>query len=183
MGSGSFKSSDWNNYSHSRGINASSSHTQIYTNNTIHKDLNPLEMKNPFREACDSSEHPFSTPIIFAVDDTGSLGELAAVIAKEVFKEMMEELYSKSIVTDPQIMFMAVGDAFTDNYPLQVSQFESDIRIAEQLTNLYLEGNGGGNGGESYLLAWYFAARKTKIDSFSKRGKKGFLFTIGDEPT
>ena len=28
----------------------------------------------------------------------------------------------------------------------------------------------------------YFAAMHTKIDSFIKRGKKGYLFTIGDEP-
>lgn len=33
------------------------------------------------------------------------------------------------------------------------------------------------------LLAWYFAAFHTAIDCFEKRKKKGFLFTIGDEPT
>lgn len=42
---------------------------------------------------------------------------------------------------------------------------------------------GGGNTGESYLLAWYFAAFYTSIDCLEKRKKKGFLFTIGDEPT
>lgn len=34
---------------------------------------------------------------------------------------------------------------------------------------------------ESYALAHYFAARHTSIDCFEKRGKKGYLFTLGDE--
>jgi hypothetical protein len=50
------------------------------------------------------------------------------------------------------------------------------------LTRTYLEKGGGGNSGESYLLAYYFAAYHTETDSFVKRGKKGLLVTIGDEP-
>ena len=62
------------------------------------------------------------------------------------------------------------------------AQFEADLRIADQLARLWLEGGGGGNRFESYNLPWYFAARRTSIDCFEKRGRKGYLFTVGDEP-
>jgi hypothetical protein len=79
-------------------------------------------------------------------------------------------------------MVLGVGDVEAgDTAPLQATQFEADIRIADQMTQIYLEGGGGGNDHESYLLPWYFAAFHTKIDSMPKRGKKGYLFTIGDE--
>ena len=68
-----------------------------------------------------------------------------------------------------------------DQAPLQVTQFEADIRIAQQLELLYLEKGGGGNSYESYSLAYWFAAMHTKIDCFEKRGKKGYIFTMGDE--
>jgi hypothetical protein len=95
---------------------------------------------------------------------------------------LLKEIYNKKPVDDPQVMFMAIGDTTCDDHPLQVTQFESDIRIAEQLNDIYFERGGGGNDGESYTLAWYFAARHTKIDSFEKHNKKGIIFTIGDEP-
>jgi hypothetical protein len=80
-------------------------------------------------------------------------------------------------------MFMAIGDANCDKAPLQVSQFEADKRIIDQLTQIYLEHSGGGNDFESYNLPWYFAANHTVHDSMEKRGKRGYLFTVGDEET
>ena len=62
-----------------------------------------------------------------------------------------------------------------------MSQFEADNRIVEQLTQIYIEHGGGGNDFESYNLPWYFAARHTEHDSILKRGKRGYLFTVGDE--
>jgi hypothetical protein len=87
-------------------------------------------------------------------------------------------------IPDPQILFLAVGDHECDDAPLQVAQFESSDELLDKwLTDVWLEGGGGGNYGESYLLAWYFAGYHTAIDCHEKRKQKGFLFTIGDEPT
>lgn len=77
-------------------------------------------------------------------------------------------------------MIMGIGDLAYDGCPIQVSQFESDIRIAEQLDKIYFEFGGGGNSFESYTAAWYFGSRHTKLDCLN-RGKKGIIITMGDE--
>lgn len=179
MGTGSWNSSAWKSYKQSKGVTAQSTVQDIYKSRYMQDSLNPSGIK--FRESCDSNDHPNSTAVIVGLDVTGSMGYLAEEIAKEALNTFITEMYDKKPITDPHLMFMAIGDAFCDKAPLQVTQFEADIRIAEQLTDIYFEGRGGGNGGESYLMAWYFAARHTKIDCFEKHGRKGFLFTIGDE--
>ena len=78
-------------------------------------------------------------------------------------------------------MFGGIGDADSDRVPLQVGQFESDNRMDEQLRTMFLEGGGGGQKSESYELATYFVARHTATDAWDKRGRKGYLFLIGDE--
>lgn len=136
------------------------------------------------RESRDSVDHPDSTALIVGCDVTGSMGIYARAVAVESLGTLIKETYDRKPISDPQIMFMGIGDASDsahDQAPLQVSQFESDIRILEQLRDLWIEGKGGGNSSESYTLPWYFAATKTSIDCFEKRGKKGYLFTSGDE--
>jgi hypothetical protein len=46
---------------------------------------------------------------------------------------------------------------------------------------MYMEGQGGGSNHESYQNVLYFFARHTSIDCFEKRGRKGYLFIVGDE--
>jgi hypothetical protein len=53
----------------------------------------------------------------------------------------------------------------------------------EDLGRILLEGGGGGQMRESYELAMYFMARHTSIDCYDKRGRRGYLFIIGDEKT
>lgn len=135
------------------------------------------------RQSCENAEHPVSTPIIIALDVTGSMRNTPEEMLKEQFPKIMNKLYDAG-VPNPQILFMAIGDHECDDAPIQVTEFESDSQsILPQLQEFYLEGGGGPNDGESYLLAWLVAGYHTELDSFHKRGQKGLLFTIGDEPT
>lgn len=143
--------------------------------------LDPLGIK--VRESRDSDLNPSSTPLIVALDVTGSMGMLADVMARTGLGTLFENVLSRKPIPDPHVMFMAIGDFNCDVHPLQVSQFEADKRIIDQLVDIYLEHGGGGNNFESYNAAWYFAAMKTAHDSIEKRGKKGYLFTVGDEET
>lgn len=179
MGSGSFNTKS---YSRSYASNAmqKSSVREVFQKSSVDSRFDPKNIV--VRESCDSDDHPASTPIIIALDGTGSMGQIPHnLLTSGGLGRLMDHIYTKNTVTDPQIMTMVVGDVRCDNAALQATQFESDIRIAEQLKDLYLEGGGGGNGTESYDLPWLFAATKTKTDAFDKRGKKGYLFTIGDE--
>ena len=95
-----------------------------------------LDPKNVIRECCDSEEHPNTKPVILALDVTGSMGGASVKVAKEL-NVIMTELYGK--VKDVEFLIMGIGDLAYDSAPIQASQFESDIRIAEQLDKIYFE--------------------------------------------
>jgi len=144
----------------------------------VHDTLNPKNVK--FRESRDSDEHPASTSIAVMFDVTGSMGAIPVTLQKKL-PELLGLLLRKGYVSDPQILFGGIGDATCDMVPLQVGQFESDNRMDLNLEDIFLEGGGGGQRTESYELAMYFIARHTDIDCWSKHGRKGYLFIIGDE--
>lgn len=154
----------------------------------IHPDLDPKKVAGaasphagkPVRESRDSDEHPESLPIAVIFDVTGSMGGIPRTLQTKL-ANLMDVVIAKANVKDPQVLVGAVGDTHSDQYPFQVGQFESDNRFDEQLRNIILEGNGGGQVMESYALAYRFAADHTSTDSFEKRGKKGYFFTMGDE--
>ena len=149
----------------------------------VHDDLDPKRVNTAgivIREAFDSDEHPNSTPIAVCFDVTGSMRELPKAMQQK-FPQLHGVLQRRGYVSDPQLLFAAVGDAYSDQVPLQIGQFESDNRQDEQLECFYLEGGGGGGNHESYQLFAYFMARHAELDSVKKRGKKGYLFIIGDE--
>jgi len=196
MGSGSWSHSSYAKYSVDNELDSASIDTKFYNHsiaatNSIdnfnlnarqyNKDINKYQMKAGVRECRDSEEHPNTTPIIVAFDVTGSMGRIPDDMVSNLLPKLMGRL--KEIgVPDPELMFMGVGDYHCDDAPIQVTQFESDTeKICDALRSLYLEGGGGGDRCESYLMAWIVAGYHTETDSWFKRHKKGFLFTIGDE--
>ena len=176
MGYGAWSSADWKKYSSARisGKNVADIYSAKYTD----PKYDPKNIV--VRESFDSEDHPVTTPVMIGLDVTGSMSDLLDITAKKL-GEMVKDILERQPVEGPQIMFCAVGDSICDRSPLQATQFESDIRIASQLTDLWFERGGGGNGFESYPLVWYFAANKTKTDAWEKRQKKGIIFTLGDD--
>ena len=140
--------------------------------------LDPYEVQT--REARDSADHPNATPIVVLFDVTGSMGTVPVILQKRLC-DLLGLLTRGGYVDDPQIMVGAIGDDIYDAVPLQVGQFESDNRIDEQLREIYLEGGGGGNKREGYALGAYFLNTRARTDAWEKRGKKGYVFFIGDE--
>jgi len=153
---------------------------QIFNQRNINNAMDPNGLT--VRESRDSKEHPSSLAIILALDVTGSMGSVPHHLVKKGLPDIMDSII-KSGIKHPQVLFVGIGDHEVDSAPLQIGQFESSDELLDKwLTDIYLEGGGGANAGESYLLAWYFAAYHTSIDCFEKRNQKGILFTIGDEP-
>ena len=183
MGYGSWNSTSYTTYAYNTGRSVTSTGTlcDSYTAQDIFK-ARGLDLKlSPYkvlRECKDSDEHPNTIPVILALDVTGSMGPTAAEVAKKL-NELMTQLYSS--VPDVEFMIMGIGDVYCDSAPIQVSQFESDVRIAEWTDRIYFEGGGGGNGYESYTAAWYMGLKHCDLDCW-KRGKKGIIITLGDEP-
>lgn len=196
MGGSRSASVDWGNYS-SSSTTQSQSFTQAYTNTSgIQDEFHPSKMKPlsaaephlqiagmehvPMR-VCDKSDaNPEPTPIIMGLDCTGSMNDVA-LAAKKSFGTLMKELYDRRPVTDPAILCAFLDDVYASRgQALQITQFESDMVILDQMEKLYWVGNGGGNGSESYNLPLHFAINHTRCVSFDE-GRKGFIFTLGDD--
>jgi hypothetical protein len=152
---------------------------KLFTQRACHPLMNPHGVR--LRESRDSAAHPASFGVVFALDVTGSMGDIPVMLAKTQLPTFMTSIMDLG-VKDPQLLFMAVGDAFSDSAPLQVGQFESGAHEMDRWLMLtYLEGGGGGSNEESYELAMYFAARHTEMDCWVKRQKRGYFIMTGDE--
>lgn len=181
MGGGSYSSETFSSYATTRGYSYDTSTDRVightYKSRNLKSSLNP---KNKIRECCNSKEHPNTVPVILALDVTGSMGKACDECASAL-SSIMKELYNR--FDDVELMVMGVGDFDAgDLAPLQVSQFESDVRIAEQLDDIWMEHGGGGNRWESYTAPWWYGLYRTRLDCYDKQGNKGIIITMGDEP-
>ena len=181
MGSGSWSNASYASYNTSVGKTYDHSTNRVldqeYKAVRLDEGLNPQRFK--VRECANSEEHPNTIPVILALDVTGSMGRACKETA-EALGVIMTDLYEK--FTDIEFCVMGIGDLAYDSAPVQMSQFESDVRIAEALDKIFMEHGGGGNGYESYTAAWYMGLKRTKLDCYDQQGRKGIIITMGDEP-
>ena len=185
MGGGYWRREDFAKYSARHGrnvrtdghIDTSSMHgaQDMYKARGLDPGLDPYKA---VRECCDNAEHPETVPVILALDVTGSMGGACLKTAASLNVIMQNTL---ARYKDVEFMVMGIGDLAYDRAPIQISQFESDIRIAEHLDKIWFERGGGGNSFESYTAAWYMGLYHTSLDCW-KREKKGIIITMGDEP-
>ncbi len=164
---------------------ATKSKEQTFTARGLDPEMDPRKVKNGVRESRDSANHPFSKGCIFGLDQTGSMGGIPDHLSKGNLGSLMKLLIDHQFLPDAQGLMAGIGDAQNDEVeiaPLQVGQFESDLLMDTWLTKIFLEGKGGRNPGETYLLLDYWVAKHTSMDCWEKRHEKGYLFTIGDEP-
>jgi len=181
MGSGTVSHSSMRCYASSLGrtYDTTTGRTtgQTFEARSIDPSLDPRKFK--VRECCNSDEHPNTIPVILALDVTGSMGEACSETAAALGTIILD-LYKHH--KDIEICVMGIGDLAYDRAPIQMSQFESDIRIAESLDKVYMEHGGGGNAYESYTAAWYMGLKRTRLDCYDKQQRKGIIITMGDEP-
>ena len=161
MGSGSYSYSTYASLASDRDL-LNKSRDEIFENKTILASNSVRSFKSEarqfnqvkaemlsvgVRECRDSEEHPQSTPIIIALDVTGSMLDIPHKMITEQLPFIMGKIQQMGI-PDPQLLFMAVGDHEWDRYPIQIGQFESDTtKIVDMLQSFVLEGGGGGNRG------------------------------------
>lgn len=188
MGSGSFHSVDYSaavNRLNNTGQSFTRSATAQSTGNLhdIAEILDPRKLKNGIRESCFTPGYNDATPIIAAIDGTGSMERVPFDVRDELPK-LLELLTEKGISDHPNIMFMCYDDehACPPDAVFQMSQFEIGAKeLIGALNEVIIPHNGGGNRGEAYHLAFYAAANHTRLEAFERDGTKGFFFLIGDE--
>lgn len=183
MGHSDFNDHQYHQQSATRAAQGQRAFQYTETATSIHPSLDPRRIKdkiNGILESRDSAEHPESVPVLLTIDVTGS-NKHNAIGVQRFLPQLFNGL--KAVLAHPQLA-IAANDDYDASYlnALQISEFESGNEIDDWIRSLFLVGNGGGNGKESYDLLLYAAAFKIEADCWQKRGRKGYMFLYADEP-
>ena len=157
-------SSSWGS---SSSFGASSYSASKFTSSSLHSSMKP---NGKILESNSKS------PIIVVLDVTGSNIDFARVVYDKL-PMFYGQIEQKGYLKDFDIAFCAVGDAYTDDYPLQIGEFAKGIELDSWLEKVVLESGGGGQGKESYELAAYYLFKNAKFAA----GSEPIIFFIGDE--
>jgi hypothetical protein len=142
----------------------------VGVNKSLHLSMNPQRWKDK-KLSCDALN-----PIVFALDVTGSMGNWSKIIYEKM-PMFYGQIMMQNYLSEPSISFCAIGDAKTDNAPLQVSEFGQGKEIDQLISKMFLEGKGGANQHESYELSAYFYDKYVELSNT----QLPFYFVTGDE--
>lgn len=165
---------------HSASVSA---HTDAIKSGKTKAGLHPdLNVRNKLRRECrDNDDNPTAFPIVVMLDVTGSMTRIPDLLVNELPK-LVAAVRDRGVIEHPALLNIAVGDANSDQAPLQVGEFESSDELIEaHLSKVWLEGKGGGQYSESYDLGLLYVNDCVDTDHWDKRGGKGLLVVIGDE--
>lgn len=159
-------SSSWGRSSSSFGV-SEESREKMGSNKRMDASLNPRD-----KIIRSHSKHP----IIVVLDVTGSNIDFARVVYDKM-PMFYGQIEQKGYLRDFDISFCAVGDIFSDKYPIQVGDFAKGLEIDKWLEKVVLEGNGGPFGEESYETMALYLNRNFKCEVYAEP----IIFFIGDE--
>lgn len=185
---GSDTSTGWSggyDYDSARGGYSKTPSTRTYTGGTGTASVGTKSKsvvaaaKYPLEQLATES----TQPLVVAVDVTGSMADWPALIF-----EKLPLLYNEVVryLPDVEISFAAIGDAYSDKHPVQVTAFGKGVDLDAKVNSLYPEGGGGGGARESYeLTAHYFLTQcdmqKAKKPIFIFAGDEGFYESVAKD--
>lgn len=121
-------------------------------------------------------------PIVIATDVTGSMKEWPRIIFEKLCILYNEVLFflPEILKESFEISFAAIGDAYCDQYSIQITDFAAGNELDENIKALYPEGGGGPDIKESYELTAYFYLNHCDMPNALEHPKPLMVF-IGDE--
>ncbi|MHA1378814.1 MAG: hypothetical protein ACTSRG_10570 [Candidatus Helarchaeota archaeon] len=121
-------------------------------------------------------------PIVVVVDVTGSMKEWPRIIFEKLCILYNEALFflPNELKDSFEISFSAIGDAYSDSAPLQITDFAEGAELDENIKSLYPEGGGGGQTRETYELAAYYYLKHCDMPN-ALNNPKPLLIFVGDE--
>jgi hypothetical protein len=162
--------------SYDRDVYSSTSSSGWGGSTTAAKTLTKTKMDSSLDPKNKTLKSNAKNPIMIMLDVTGSNIDLARLFydkAPMFYGQIEQQGYLK----DFELVICAVGDAYSDDYSLQVGSFAKGKDIDPWIEKLVLEGGGGGQHCESYELAACYLLKKTEFAN----GAKPIVFFIADE--
>lgn len=155
---------------------SSSSWGGVYSSSVAASIMSSSSLDSTMRSVNKIIKSKSKHPIVIMLDVTGSNTEFAKIVYDKM-PMFYGQIEQKGYLKDFDISICAVGDAYTDNYPLQIADFSKGLEIDNWLKKLVLEGCGGGQRCETYELAAYYLLKNLKYNADSSP----IILFLGDE--